>query len=232
MSQNDAEYYFGIGNYIVPGGIFERFPELRLAVGNSYYREDGKHKKLMIVGESNYFPESLESESVFQDAEKWYKWNDVGLIPESMLKPLNYVSNWKEGSRTFDKVYKIIGEVLAKHNIECKEELGHEITFYNYFLRPAFNPGKGSYKKIKPQKNDYEVAGVALKEIISKLEPEVIVFVSTKAYDAFVKFLKNITPKLCRIHKVSHPSSVWWNRNGGIYGREKFRDVLEKYYIV
>jgi hypothetical protein len=33
------------------------------------------------------------------------------------------------------------------------------------------------------------------------------------------------------IEKVSHPSSAWWNKSNGIYGRQKFEDLLRKYWI-
>ena len=62
MSKNDKEFYYGIN------GIFERFPELIPAVGEHYYREDGLHKKLMLVAESNYLGVSDEK-SVFRNAE-------------------------------------------------------------------------------------------------------------------------------------------------------------------
>lgn len=228
MNKNDAEYYYGIGKGIVPEGIFERFPELIPAVGESYYDCKGKHKKLLIIAESNYLPEVPEEESVFKDANKWYTGKNVALIPETIK---DYFSNWKINNFGKGNMSKIIGEVLTENHI-THQDIGHEIAFYNYFLRPALNTGKGSYKNIEPEKIDYDVAGVALKEIISKLEPEVIVFASAKAYNAFTKYIDNDIPKSCSIHKVSHPSCAWWNRNGGAYGREKFKKILNDHYII
>ena len=54
-NSNQPEFYYGMGKDLVKEGIFERFPELIPAVGDNYWREDGKHKKLLLVGESNYF---------------------------------------------------------------------------------------------------------------------------------------------------------------------------------
>lgn len=227
-SKNDAEYYFGIGKDIVKEGIFERFPELIPAVGENYYRPDDTHKKLLIIGESNYFSKDLESESVFQDSEKWYKSQNVGLIPESMKTA---VSN-NTGYPPFLRVFKIVNEILIENDIEPQGSRLHETAFYNYFLRPALNPGNGLRKKIKPEKTDYEVAGIALKEIIKRLQPDLVIFISATAYNAFMKYLNNKEPETYSIYKVSHPSSIWWNRNSGIHGKEKFKKILRNHFII
>lgn len=155
-SANHPEYYHGIGTEMIPDGIFERFPELIPAVGDNYWRSDGKHKKLLLLGESNYFPAKLEAESVFRDPEKWYKGAETDkLIPESMKTAVN---NWKD-YKTFNRVYKVMDEELDKNGIEYLPKYG-ESAFYNYFLRPALNTGAN--KRFTPEDIDKEVAGLAL----------------------------------------------------------------------
>ena len=114
-NENQPEYYFGIGNAIVKEGIFERFPELRPAVGSHYWREDGRHKKMLLVGESNYFDDNDIPYSDFLDAEKWYKAEDAKLIPEyAQTKVSNYIGNYQ----TFDKFFNIMSKVLEGAGIE------------------------------------------------------------------------------------------------------------------
>ena len=33
------------------------------------------------------------------------------------------------------------------------------------------------------------------------------------------------------IEKVSHPSSPWWNRSGGVHGRVKFENLLREHWV-
>lgn len=228
-SKNDPQFYSGIGKSIVSGGIFERFPELIPAVGENYDRP-GKHRKLLIVGESNYFSEDLEEQfgSVFQDPEKWYKAENVVLIPESMKIP---VSN-DTGYPPFVRVFDIVNDVLRENGIEPGGDRLYETAFYNYFLRPALDPGIGLRKKIKPEKIDYDVAGIALKGIVERLQTDLVVFVSATAYKAFKEYLNSEMPETYSIFKVSHPSSAWWNRNDGKCGREKLRVILQEHYII
>ena len=56
-NENKPEYYYGIGCETVPGGIFERFPELIPAVGCNYWRGEGVEKKKIMVRGRNYFPD-------------------------------------------------------------------------------------------------------------------------------------------------------------------------------
>ena len=114
LNENQPGFYYGIGGDIVDGGVFERFPELIPAVGYPHYwREDGAHKKMLLVGESNYFNDNDAPFSDFCDAEKWYKADEAKLIPENRKTD---VSNWKSG-RPFDRPFKIMDKVLSEAGI-------------------------------------------------------------------------------------------------------------------
>lgn len=227
-NENQAEFYFGIGNQIVKEGIFERFPELRPAVGYpNYWRKDGKHNKMLLVGESNYFDDRDIPYSDFLDAEKWYKAEDAKLIPEYAQTK---VSNNIGGYPTFNKFFKIMSNVLNEAGIEHFTGLG-EAAFYNYFLRPAYNDGK--HKGFIPQNIDREVSGIALSGILDRINPDLVIFLSKKAYTEFGKFCKrnNVVYENIVIEHVSHPASIWWNRDGGIRGKVKFEQLLKEYWI-
>lgn len=229
ISANSPYFYDEIGKDIVEEGIFMRFPELIPAVGDNYWREDGKHRKMLLIGESNYFPESLSSESIFMDAEQWYRGDATALIPESIK---DAVSNWT-GYPPFVKVFKFATNELIANGVPVEPAKGplDEMAFYNYFLRPALNDGKN--KGFKAQAIDEEVAGTALTGIIEKLTPDLVVFVSKSAYNSFVKYCNRHSISFPNVHidAVAHPSCAWWNRGGGWNGHEKFRNLLNEYWI-
>ena len=225
-NSNQPEFYYGLGKEIVPEGIFERFPELIPAVGDHYWREDNKHKKMLLVGESNYFGDYPETVSVFKDADKWYTADTDKLIPEEMKTA---VGNWID-YRTFNKVFGIMDRVLSEAGIEHEEKLA-EIAFYNYFLRPAFNDGKN--KGFRPQSIDREISGIALSGIIDKIKPDLIIFLSKKAYVEFTAYCARKGKEYAgiTIAHVAHPSSAWWNRYGGSLGKKKFEDLIKANWI-
>lgn len=226
-NSNQPEFYYGMGKELVKGGIFERFPELIPAVGDNYWREDGKHKKLLLVGESNYFEDYPETVSVFKDADKWYTADTDKLIPTEMK---DAVSNWIDYT-TFNKVFNIMDRVLDDAGIEQHGKGLFEAAFYNYFLRPALNDGES--KGFVPQSIDCEVAGTALAGIIDRLQPDVIVFLSRLAYDKFNAFCQSKGTEYAgvAIACVSHPASQWWNREEGSRGKQKFEDLLRANWI-
>lgn len=218
MSKNDPEYYHGIGTDIVKEGIFERFPELIPYVGENYY--SSYHKKLIFIGESNYFPDEFEPlvekikrygnstlltsdeipflhdfVEVFPDEYKWYKEYTGKPIPQSIK---SFVGN-AIGYKTFnDNVFSLIERILEK-NAGTKGSGLDQVAFYNYFLRPAVDKGKA--KGFKPKPLDREVAGAALCGIIECLHPQVIVFVSKLAFREFKKYLDY---KNCNYNDISN----------------------------
>lgn len=233
--KNQPEYYHGIGTEMIPSGIFERFPELIPAVGENYWRTDGKHKKLLLVGESNYFSAEEEAVSVFRDEEKWYYSNETDkLIPKT--KSMKTAVSNNTGYRPFVDVFKLANSILEENGIHSEGERLHETAFYNYFLRPAFNPGNGEAKKMEPGCIDKEVAGIALAGIINRLEPDLVIFLSKKAFVEFDYYYKKYNPGCIEsdrifIDYVAHPSCIWWNRNGGQMGKTKFRNLLTEHWL-
>lgn len=227
---NQPEFYYNIGKGgVIEEGIFERFPELIPAVGEHYWREDNSHKKLFLVGESNYFNDIDIQNSDFLDAEKWYKEKSAKLIPENRKKE---VCNWKGGYRTFENVYKVMNNVLSVAGIAYDDYLLQEAAFYNYFLRPAYNDGK--HKGFIPQSIDREVSGIALSGVIDRLQPDLVIFLSKKAYDGFSQYIGRDARLYDKsfIEFVYHPGSPRWNRDNGAQGRAKFEELLKHFWVV
>ena len=221
--ENNKYANIGKGS-IVKEGIFVRFPELVPASLENYWNSK-KHKKLLIVGESNYFDDDVDS--VFKDPKAWYSGADKQhLIPEGKKKD---VSNYK-GYKTFDRLCKSMNEVL---NETLCEHVYEEAMFYNYFLRPAtVRKNNRSFKKDCTQL-DRDVAGNALSGIIDLNHPDVVIFVSKYAYLEFKKYMEsNGLSYDIPIDFVYHPAVhfSWNHRNGN--GKQKFERLLREYWIV
>lgn len=109
---------------------------------------------------------------------------------------------------------------------EQKIEAMHSYAFMNYFKRPAYNAGK-TIKGLTDtdKKYAYEISC----SIIDVLNPNLIVFMSKKAYNSFFEFDKDSKVGSKYIIKcVSHPCSAWWNRKrkDGKNGKEEFYEYV------
>ena len=225
---NDDLKEIGKGG-IVEEGVFVRFPELVPAWGNHFWREDRAHKKMLLIGESNYFDDADIPYSDFLQPQEWYRNPDAKLIPEYRKTD---VSNWK-GYRTFTRVYDCMNRVLDEQHIAHDKYALGESAFYNYFLRPAHDIGRR--KQFVPQPVDLDVSGEALTGVIRVLSPDLIVFLSKLAYSSFLKYCseKNIVWERIVVEQVNHPAS-WRFHNAeksACYGKVKFEGLLRKYWI-
>ena len=215
-------HYSNIGKGgVVKEGIFVRFPELVPASQENYWNSK-KHKKLLIVGESNYFDDNVDS--VFKDPQAWYKGEDSQhLIPEDKKSDVSNEIDYK----TFNRVCESMTEVSG---LDCRP-IFKESMFYNYFLRPATERGKDrSFKKDCTQL-DRDVAGSALCGIIDLDRPDVVIFVSKYAHSEFMNYLEsNGLSYDILIDFVNHPAhpASWHHRNGN--GKQKFERLLREYW--
>lgn len=217
------------GKEVIPKGVFNRFRELEPAIGKNYGMNN--LNKLLVVAESNYFEDDLETRSVFKDAEKWYFDENCLLIPDEKKKD---VSSWiGEGPRIFNNIFKSMKIVLNEANIAYDNYLLEEFSFYkNYFLRPASRKGTElSFKKdCKPI--DRKIAGIALCGIIDIIKPDILIFTSKYAGEEFTKYCKNenLVFENTKIHSVNHPSRAWNDKNG--LGKQKFERLLREYWLI
>lgn len=212
--------YDGIGIEIIEGGIFKRFQELKPFEGDNYSNKN--HSKLLLICESNYFPDELESKSVFKDAKKWYLGEDCPLIPEEMKKNVNNDGKIVYLKGLFSTIQKLLN--TDQYN---------DVAFYNYFLRPASKKIQNGGKIDWGFKKDYtdldgEVAFVAFCGVLESLQPDIVIFASTLAWNKMEVFKNKHKKNFDKIviEKVSHPSSPWWNKSGGVHGRKKFENLL------
>ena len=210
-------------------GIFVRFPELRPFEGPNC-DNDKNHSKLLLIGESNYFEDKWESTSDFKKPEKWYQDQEGEkslLIPDEMKDKVN------NGGKI--EYLKGLSNIIKKL---LNTDPYNEIAFYNYFLRPASDKITKGGKHDWGFNDDYtdldgEVAYEAFCQVLEELHPDIVVFASSLAYEKMVFFKKKYNKNFGKItiEKVSHPSSPWWNRSNGAYGRQLFENLLIKHWI-
>jgi len=220
------EKYNEIINQIKEEGIFVRFQKLKPFEGTNW-NIDKNHSKLLLIGESNYFEDELESTSNFKVAKDWYIGDKSRLIPNEKEADVN----------NGGKIEHLKGLKLTILKLLNKNPY-YEIAFYNYFLRPAsikIINGKRDLGFKKDYKDlDGEVAFVAFCEVLESLQPDIVIFASALAWEKMELFkkinnIKNFGDIV--IEKVSHPSSPWWNNSNGAYGHQLFEDLLWKYWI-
>lgn len=205
---------------------YKKYPNYEPWVGERF-GENGV-KKLLVIGESHYLP---KDSAAALDSGKWYagsqenlsptekRWiNTSGIIRDNISQNFPNKSHW-----IYRNLAKEINRVFL--NYENPAEVFNHLVFMNYFQRPAEREGES----IRVGELDKEVAKTVLTDVVKNLNPELVVFCSSKAgsYGA------NIVRKLgleCAV--APHPSSQWWNRKAKKYdgyGREIIPKFLAKH---
>ncbi len=238
-----TDKYSNIGkDGIVKEGIFVRFHELKPACDDKIWGFSNFHRKLMIVGESNYLKDNVDS--VFKDPKAWYQ-GEASIIKQFLKDQEKKVSNWKY-YRTFSKLCKVMNEVANTH---CKS-VYEEAVFYNYFLRPATVRGTNKSFEKDCEQIDRDVAGSALCGVIEMFQPDIVIFASKYAYDEYKDYVKNTNNSnirfvseykylelveynlKIRIDYVNHPAARgnnnWYKSENG---KQKFECLLKEYWL-
>lgn len=190
--------------------------------------------KTFIIAESHYLPEIYNNKFT---AEDWY------LNPKSIYEAINGDKGWFETRGVISEYQKptvlspghriFLNLENAFKEIDKDRKLFEECVYLNYFQRPAEVQGDS----LNIHKIDSEVALENLLVLIEILQPNKIIFVSSKAYADFVKnTTESMRKQLPYIGSVPHPSaSSWWNRKSPKYGlkgqsatgKEKFLRIMK-----
>ncbi len=194
--------------------------------------------KTIIIAESHYVHSVHNNKFSVED---WYT------NPSSIYSALD---NHREVDRSWFNTRKVIdyyqkANKLAKghgifnnlekayQTINKEVKLFEECVYLNYFQRPSEVEGD----TINIHEIDSKIALENLLVLIEVLQPNKIIFVSSKAYHDFIKnTTKSQREKLPFIGSVPHPSaSSWWNRKSKKYGlngmavtgKEKFQRIMK-----
>ena len=208
-------------------------PELTPFIGKNYPQAP---LKVLFLGESHYLPAAYNHKV----GQEWYErstasygfsaealaWlNTAAIIRHDVIESI-YKNPAHNIYRNIGKMY---GEVFAKGDYPQALEY---IAFGNYFLRPAEVCGESIIIKGW----DEEVRSFQqLAALEKQLQPALIVFVSKKAYESFVRVAQaqGATALLSKAKSVPHPNSAWWNRAIAQYegrtGKEELKKILHNF---
>jgi hypothetical protein len=213
--------------------IYEFHPELTPFIGKLYSKAP---LKVLFLGESHYLPAAYNH----RVGQEWYErstasygfstealaWlNTAAIIRHDVIE-----SSYKNPAHNiYRNIGKVYGEVFAKGDYPQALEY---IAFGNYFLRPAEVCGES----IIINSWDEEVRSFQqLAALEKQLQPALIVFVSKKAYESFVRVAQSqgATALLSKAKSVPHPNSAWWNRAIAQYegrtGKEELKKILHNF---
>jgi hypothetical protein len=207
---------------------YKRFPALRPYVGQNY----GKNscKKLMLIAESHYLP---QTSTINKDADKWYKATQADLNPvelswmntRSLLK-----GDWADDGQM---IYRELNLRLSEFINTSASRAMTNVVFMNGFQRPAPNTGD-SIKKFCTEQ-DYEVGAKTIKQVVSIVEPDLVLFVSKLAWDKLRwKLPKEINGKKYKYDFVCHPGTggKHWHRKTYDHGVRKFQRLVKELYTI
>jgi len=205
-------------------------PELAPFIGKLYPKAP---LKVLFLGESHYLPavynhkvglewyeRSTASYGFSAEALAWL--NTATIIRRDVIE-----SSYKNPAHNiYRNIGKVYGEVFAKGDYPQALEY---IAFGNYFLRPAEVCGESIII------NGWEEEVCSFQQLVAlekQLQPALIVFVSKKAYESFVRVAQaeGATTLLSKTKSVPHPNSAWWNRSitqyEGRSGKEELVRIL------
>ena len=213
--------------------IYSLHPELAPFIGKLYPKAP---LKVLFLGESHYLP-AVYNHKVGQE---WYErstasygfsaealaWlNTAAIIRHDVIE-----SSYKNPAHSiYRNIGKVYGEVFTKGDYPQALEY---VAFGNYFLRPAEMCGES----IIINSWDEEVRSFQqLAALEKQLQPALIVFVSKKAYESFVRVAQaqGSTTLLSKAKSVPHPNSAGWNRAIAQYegrtGKEELKNILHNF---
>lgn len=213
--------------------IYSLHPELTPFIGKLYPKAP---LKVLFLGESHYLPAAYNHKV----GQEWYErstasygfstealaWlNTAAIIRHDVIE-----SNYKNPAHNiYRNIGKVYGEVFAKGDYPQALEY---IAFGNYFLRPAEVCGESI---IINSWNEEVRSFQQLATLEKQLQPALIVFVSKKAYESFVRVAQaqGATALLSKAKSVPHPNSAWWNRAIAQYegrtGKEELKKILHNF---
>jgi len=197
---------------------FKKYPEMLPFVGRKY--ESKEHTKIIIIGESNFFP---EASTIHLDVDNWYSGNSSTLSGEER----KYISNigivnkgnnqyWKRGAHY---MYKNIESCLIDSGFSKESNSMSHISYINGFFRPAKNGD--SIKKICTA-DDIKASEVIINKIIDIIQPDLVLIASVYTNRKLSKLINHKN-----IQYTCHPlANFYWNRKGYKNGRNKFINII------
>ncbi|KMQ73305.1 hypothetical protein [Marinobacter subterrani] len=197
--------------------IYQRYPLLKPFVGSDYGRNG---PTILLIAESHYLP---PVSTVHKDPASWYMGHeDVLTLEEQKWMRTRRILNkpLKGWTAKGHAIYRNIESALLKAGLPANDSVFRQVAFMNAFQRPA-----KTGDTIKQKKQDVEVAVETINQVIDALQPDHIVFVSTKAKRSVGKQLSQSSSGF------HHPACPWWNRKqDGISSKQRFINHISSHW--
>ena len=195
-------------------------PAMLPFIGGNY--ESPLHKKLLLIGESYYFP--YES-TIHRDPAVWYQ-TKLSDLNESEVSYLNCRALL---SSLGHPMYQEISRCIAELPLEGDSDPISQIAYMNAFFRPA--PEHGESILHHAEEVDYQFSHSISEEVINILSPDLVVYLSKYAWNSSgFHVAKNVTGPV--FEKTAHPTSPrHWNVATYPDGREKFMRILREQFL-
>lgn len=195
---------------------YQAYPRMRPFIGRLY----GQYgPKILLVAESHYLP---EGGSLHLDAQCWYAGSEknFGTEDEPGWIHTRQIIDKKDGkwSARGHEIYRRLNRALSEVGYLGGGNLFRYVAFMNGFQRPAIEG-----KSLNVQREDLEVATQTLNGVVDIIEPDCLIFVSSKAKRHLAKHLE------VESRGVPHPACAWWYRASKHgTGKERFIHYLSE----
>lgn len=223
--------------------FYQLHPSLKPFIGKNYLSNE-LGIKILLVGESHYVKEPLPeitSKSLLDD---WWSKTPPLINDISWYTTRGTVSNFMFGKSgaayaLFREPCKIYNQCVLNGKYQKWQDIYNiydSFAFMNYFQMPAlymrvslwnsllkFNgENRKSHQTSSEIWNKTEdISNRVFLSVIEILKPDKIIFLSTEAYNAFLRQNKNYD--MSKICATVHPTCAWWNRKNkdGLSGKER-----------
>jgi hypothetical protein len=201
---------------------YKNFPAMKPYVGINY--NNSKQLKILLIGESNYLP---EYSTIHKDVDKWYNSNQSNLDS----KEIDWIHcrqllecDWKADGHM---IYRELDRNLSDFFNHSIHRAMTNVAFMNGFQRPSPKTGDSISKYLTDY--DVKISSNIIKQVISIINPDLVIFVSKFTWDKLNGRLKNIKDKI-KIDFTCHPGTGgrYWHNKDYKHGKEKFRKIISQ----
>ena len=235
--------------------FYKIHPEYKPFIGEKY-----DAFRILLIGESHFIGQTPDNErlplSYFQ--ENWWSGDCNELhkaYRDGYYVTRNVINNYKTGNRTkahgiFTNSIKsfsdvVLGESVQRISVEESQKIEY-FAFMNFFQMPSLYKGMKFWDSLEKSAgadkgrassvwwDTVRESSKTLDEVIDVLRPNLAVFVSKSAGDAYQSEKSNARHSSDpNVVVVSHPGCRWWNERkaDGLCGRVKFENYLREFIV-
>jgi hypothetical protein len=186
---------------------YSHYPEMMVAVGDLYRKAT---PRILVLGESHYVDKAETS----NHADRWYEGRNiacVATIPNICTRKIfdNAINGRKKCKSK--AIFHSLASALRAGGImgTLPGSPLQSIAYMNYFQRPAEESGKS----LRVHRRDVIEATSVVKDVVSVIEPQLVVFASRLAWrHAKAGLADQLQQAGIDILDVPHPATSWWNR--------------------